>query len=101
MNMKLLFICSQNRWRSLTAEALVQGVDAIYASLRRLHDIATVGPRLLAAVDQLNQVIERQEQTIEQFKSDNRRRVRSLAARLEPPAQCVRRAEPRLLRPAN
>ena len=29
--MKLLFICSQNRWRSLTAETLVQGIDGCTA----------------------------------------------------------------------
>jgi predicted protein tyrosine phosphatase len=29
--MKLLFICSQSRWRSLTAEALVQGVQGCVA----------------------------------------------------------------------
>ena len=31
MTMKFLFICSQNRWRSLTAETLVQGVDGCVA----------------------------------------------------------------------
>jgi predicted protein tyrosine phosphatase len=27
MTTKLLFICSQNRWRSLTAETLAQGME--------------------------------------------------------------------------
>src|SRR4051812_39646928 len=31
MTTKILFICSQNRWRSLTAETLVQGIDGFTA----------------------------------------------------------------------
>jgi predicted protein tyrosine phosphatase len=31
MTIKLLFICSQNRWRSLTAETLAQGIDGFTA----------------------------------------------------------------------
>jgi predicted protein tyrosine phosphatase len=31
MSTKLLFICSQNRWRSLTAETLVEGRDGFMA----------------------------------------------------------------------
>src|SRR6266567_2162747 len=31
MTTKLLFICSQNRWRSLTAETLVQEIDGFTA----------------------------------------------------------------------
>src|SRR5947209_9552303 len=31
MTTKLLFICSQNRWRSLTAETLAQGMDGFTA----------------------------------------------------------------------
>jgi predicted protein tyrosine phosphatase len=31
MTTKLLFICSQNRWRSLTAETLVEGMDGFTA----------------------------------------------------------------------
>ena len=52
-------------------DPLAQQIDAIHVSLDRLHDIAIDEPRLRAAVDQLASVIERQEQTIEQFKSDN------------------------------
>jgi signal transduction histidine kinase len=52
-------------------DPLVHEVNAIYASLQRLRDIATVEPRLLAPLDQLNEVAGRQEQTVEQVKSDN------------------------------
>jgi hypothetical protein len=52
-------------------DPLVLQINAIRGSLDRLHDIAIDEPRLRAAVDQLTNVFERQEQTIEQFKSDN------------------------------
>jgi C4-dicarboxylate-specific signal transduction histidine kinase len=52
-------------------DPLVQQIDAIQVSLERLHDITIDEPRLHAAVDQLTNVVERQEQTIEQFKSNN------------------------------
>jgi CHASE3 domain sensor protein len=54
-------------------DPLVQQIDAIQVSLERLHDITIDEPRLHAAVDQLTNVVERQEQTIEQFKSNNAR----------------------------
>jgi len=52
-------------------DPLVLQINAIYGSLDRLRDIAIDEPRLRAAVDQLTNVFERQELTIEQFKSDN------------------------------
>jgi hypothetical protein len=52
-------------------DPLVLQIDAIHGSLDRLRDIAIDEPRLRAAVDQLTDVFEHQERTIEQFKSDN------------------------------
>jgi signal transduction histidine kinase/DNA-binding NarL/FixJ family response regulator len=52
-------------------DPLVQQINAIHASVDRLHDIAIDEPRLAAAVDHLADAIDRQEQTVEQFKSDN------------------------------
>ena len=52
-------------------DPLVLQINAIQGSLDRLHEIAIDEPRLRAAVDQLANVFEHQELTIEQFKSDN------------------------------
>ena len=52
-------------------DPLVQQINAIHASIDRLHDIANDEPQLAAAVDHLAEAIERQELTVEQFKSDN------------------------------
>jgi signal transduction histidine kinase len=52
-------------------DPLVQQINAIHASIYRLHDITVDEPRLTAAVDHLAAAVDLQEQTIEQFKSDN------------------------------
>jgi signal transduction histidine kinase len=52
-------------------DPLVQQINAIHVSLDRLRDVAIDEPQLRRAVDQLTNVVEHQEQTIEQFKSDN------------------------------
>lgn len=52
-------------------DSLVEQVNAIRASHDRLRDIATGEPDVSAGVDRLGEAIERQEQTVEQFKSDN------------------------------
>jgi signal transduction histidine kinase len=52
-------------------DPLVEETNAINASVGRLRGIATIEPQLLAVVDQLTELIEHQEQTVEQFKSDN------------------------------
>jgi signal transduction histidine kinase/CheY-like chemotaxis protein len=52
-------------------DPLVQQVNAIDESVDRLRDIAIDEPRLAAAVDELAKAIGHQEQTVEQFKSDN------------------------------
>jgi hypothetical protein len=52
-------------------DPLVQQVNAIDESVDRLRDIAIDEARLAAAVDELAKAIGHQEQTVEQFKSDN------------------------------
>jgi signal transduction histidine kinase len=52
-------------------DPVVQQINAIHASLDSLRDIATGQPQVLAVVDLLSEAIERQEQMVEQFKSDN------------------------------
>ncbi|WP_076279842.1 low molecular weight protein tyrosine phosphatase family protein [Paenibacillus odorifer] len=40
--MKLLFVCSQNRWRSLTAEKIFQGIDGHEARSAGTEDHARI-----------------------------------------------------------
>jgi signal transduction histidine kinase len=52
-------------------DPVVQQVNATRASLDNLRDIATGEPQVLAAIEQLSNAVGRQEQMVEQFKSDN------------------------------
>ncbi len=52
-------------------DPLVQQINAIHASIDRLHEITIDEPLLSAAVDDLGVTIDHQEQTVDQFKSDN------------------------------
>jgi signal transduction histidine kinase len=52
-------------------DPVVQQVDAISVSLDRLRDIAAGDPRVLAGVEELAAAAARQNQIVEQFKSDN------------------------------
>ncbi len=52
-------------------DPVVQQINAMYTSLDSLRHNTRGQPQVLAAVDQLSQAIGRQEQVVEQFKSDN------------------------------
>jgi signal transduction histidine kinase len=52
-------------------DPVVQQTNAVHASVDSLRGITTGQPRMLAAVEQLNEAVDRQEQMVEQFKSDN------------------------------
>lgn len=60
-------------------DPVVQQVNAIRASVDSLRNIGTGQPQVLASIDLLNETIERQEQLVEQFKSDNALLHNSLA----------------------
>lgn len=52
-------------------DPVVQQMDAMYASLDSLRDDTKGQPQVRTAVDQLSETMGRQEQVVEQFKSDN------------------------------